>query len=86
MAQRDLAAHAFLRAEQPARRIAEEDHADLVCRGVRVGKRRRRGFGGQCTQVRVQKLAEPGHPGPTDHHFAHVIPPKMLPAPARLRP
>ena len=26
---RDLAAHAFLRAEQPARRIAEEDHADL---------------------------------------------------------
>ena len=84
VAQRHLPPHAFLRAEQPARRVAEEDHADLVGRGVRVGQRRRRRLGGERTQVRVQELAEPGHPGSADHHLAHVIPPKIPAASARL--
>ena len=86
VAQRHLPAHAFLRAEQPARRVAEEDHADLVGRGVSVGERCRRRLGRERAQVRVQELAEPGHSRPADHHLAHVIPPRMSAASARLRP
>ena len=81
MAQRDLPAHALLRAQEPACRVAEEDHADLVGRGICLGKRRRRRLGSERAQVRIQELAEPGHPGTSDHHLAHVLPPRVLARP-----